>query len=74
MAAVISAFIVLVGDGLSIRLMNDRALVVCVVDPDTDSVQVHYPDKPKRTFERDEGLVLPEVLPDFRVTVSELFE
>jgi Uma2 family endonuclease len=49
-------------------------LVVCVVDPDTDAVQVHYPDKPMRVVQRDEELLLPEVLPDFRVTVRELFE
>jgi len=49
-------------------------LVVCVVDPDTDSVQVHYPDKPMRVVGRDEELLLPEVLPGFRVTVRELFE
>lgn len=49
-------------------------LVVCVVDPDIDSVQVHYPDKPMRIVQRDEELVLPEVLPGFRVMVRELFE
>jgi Uma2 family endonuclease len=49
-------------------------LVVCVVDPDTDSVQAHYPDKSPRVFQADEELVLPEVLPDFRVIVRELFE
>jgi Uma2 family endonuclease len=49
-------------------------LVVCVVDPDTDSVQVHSPDKPMRVVQRDDELVLPEVLPDFRVKVRELFE
>ncbi len=49
-------------------------LVVCVVDPDTDSVQVHIADKPMRVVGRDEELTLPEVLPGFRVTVRELFE
>jgi Uma2 family endonuclease len=49
-------------------------LVVCVIDPDNDSVQVHYPDKPVRVFQRDAALVLPEVLPDFRVLVRELFD
>jgi Uma2 family endonuclease len=49
-------------------------LVVCVVDPDTDSVQVHSPNQPMRVVQRDEDLLLPEVLPDFRVTVRELFE
>jgi Uma2 family endonuclease len=49
-------------------------LLVCVVDPDTDSVQVHSPDKPTRVLQRDEALTLPEVLPDFHVTVREFFE
>jgi Uma2 family endonuclease len=49
-------------------------LVVCVVDPDTDSVQIHCPDKPMRVVGRDEELLLPEVLPDFRITVCEFFE
>jgi Uma2 family endonuclease len=49
-------------------------LAVCVVDPDTDSVHAHYPDKAPRIFKSDEELVLPEVLPDFRVTVREFFE
>jgi Uma2 family endonuclease len=49
-------------------------LVVCVVDPDTDSVHAHYPDQAPRIFKSDEELVLPAVLPDFRVTVREFFE
>jgi Uma2 family endonuclease len=49
-------------------------LVACIVDPDTDSVQVRYPDQATRVFQRDEDLVLPEVLADFHVTVRELFE
>jgi Uma2 family endonuclease len=49
-------------------------LVVSVVDPDTDSVQVHYMDRATRVFQADEELVLPEVLPDFRVTVREFFK
>jgi Uma2 family endonuclease len=49
-------------------------LVVCVVDPDTDSVQVHELDKPMRVVGRDEELMLPEVLPGFRVAVLEFFE
>jgi Uma2 family endonuclease len=49
-------------------------LIVCVIDPDTDSVQVHYPGKPTRVVGRDEELLLPEVLPSFRVTVREFFE
>jgi Uma2 family endonuclease len=49
-------------------------LVVCVVDPDTDSVQVHYLDKPMRVVRQDEELRLPEGLPGFSVMVREFFE
>jgi Uma2 family endonuclease len=49
-------------------------LAVCVVDPETDTVQVHCPDKPMRFVAADEELNLPDVLPGFRVTVRELFE
>lgn len=49
-------------------------VAVCVVDPDTDSVQVHYADKPMRVFQHNDELALPEVLADVRVTVRELFE
>jgi Uma2 family endonuclease len=50
-------------------------LVACVFDPDTETVHVYYSDKPKRVFQPDEDLVLPEVLgPDFRVLVRRFFE
>jgi Uma2 family endonuclease len=49
-------------------------LVVCVVDLETDTVQVHCANKPMRVVQRDEELLLPEVLPDFRIIVRELFE
>jgi Uma2 family endonuclease len=49
-------------------------LLVCVVDPDTDSVQVHYPDKPMRVLRQDEVLTFPEILPEFGVTVRDFFE
>jgi Uma2 family endonuclease len=49
-------------------------LLVCVVDPDTDSVQVHYPDKPMRVLRQNEVLTFPGILPEFEVTVRGLFE
>ena len=53
--------------------LQGGVLVVCVVDPDTDSVQVRYPDKATCVFQQDEELVLPEVLPGFRVIVRRIF-
>lgn len=49
-------------------------LVVCVIDPDTDSVQVHVPNQPIRVVQSDEELTLPDLLPGFCVTVREFFE
>ena len=50
-------------------------LVACVFDPGTETVHVYSSDKPKRVFQADEDLVLPEVLsPDFRVLVRRFFE
>jgi Uma2 family endonuclease len=49
-------------------------LLVLVVDPDTDSAQVRYPDKPPRVYQRDDELELPEVLPGFCVIVREFFD
>ena len=59
---------------LGSEYLKAGVLVVCVVDPDTDSVQVHYSGKAMRLVGRDEELLLPEVLPGFRVTVREFFE
>jgi Uma2 family endonuclease len=49
-------------------------LLALVIDPDTDSAQVRFPDKPTVTYQRDDELELAEVLPGFRVTVREFFE
>jgi Uma2 family endonuclease len=48
--------------------------VVCVVDDATESVHVYTPDDPVRILPPDAELVLPDVLPDFRVPVRRLFE
>jgi Uma2 family endonuclease len=56
------------------QFLKAGVLAVCVVDPDTDTVQVHYPDKPVHVFNADDTLTVPEVLPGFSVPVRELFE
>jgi Uma2 family endonuclease len=49
-------------------------LVVCVFDPGTQTAHVYYADKPKRVFQADDDLVLPEILGnDFRVPVRRFF-
>ncbi len=49
-------------------------LVVCVLDPDTQSAHLYYSDHPARTLGPDDELTFPECLPDFRVLVRSLFE
>ncbi|MDX1946818.1 MAG: Uma2 family endonuclease [Pirellulaceae bacterium] len=47
--------------------------VVCVVDPDFSSVDVHFPDKPTLALQGDDPLVLAD-LPGFLLPVSRFFE
>ena len=46
--------------------------VVCLVDPDAGTVDVHPAGGPPRTVGRDAELTLPELFPDFRVPVGRL--
>jgi Uma2 family endonuclease len=48
--------------------------VVCIVDPKTKSAHLYYPDRPERALASSEDLTVPEILGDFRVPVSKLFE
>jgi hypothetical protein len=49
-------------------------LVVCVLDPDTESVGVYPQNELPRRLTIDEELTLPEVFPDFRAPVRRFFE
>lgn len=48
--------------------------VVCVLDPDTESAHVFYPDRPNEILSGDDELMLPEHLPGFGVPVRRFFE
>ena len=49
--------------------------VVCVLDPDSQTAELFYPDAPGRhTLSADDELTFPEVLPGFSVRVGELFK
>jgi len=54
--------------------LNAGVSVVCVVDPKTESAHLYYPDQPARALAKSEDLTFPEILGDFRVPVSKLFE
>jgi Uma2 family endonuclease len=49
-------------------------VVVCVVDPVTQSVVVYLNDEPPRRHTSEENLLLPEVLPGFSIPVNQFFE
>jgi Uma2 family endonuclease len=53
--------------------LNAGVAVVCVLDPDSETVYVYDGDRPARELRGDEELVLPELLGDFRVAVRRFF-
>lgn len=48
--------------------------VVCIVDPETESVHLHYADLAPQVLKSHDDLIFPELLPDFRVPVAKLFD
>jgi Uma2 family endonuclease len=53
--------------------LNSGTLVVCVVDPETESVAVYLSDELPRRLSNGDDLMLPELFPDFRVPVRQFF-
>jgi Uma2 family endonuclease len=47
---------------------------VCIVDPATETVAIHHSERPVQSLTVTDELTLPDVLGDFRVAVSKLFE
>ena len=47
--------------------------IAIIIDPSTESVTVHRPDARQQIFEREQTLVLEELLPGFTLRVEELF-
>lgn len=56
------------------ELLDAGVLVVCVVDPRDETVQVHRADQPIQHLQRDDELTFPDVLPDFACKVSQFFD
>lgn len=48
--------------------------VVCLIDPDKATVLVYPGEEFPRLLGANDELTLPEVLPDFRIAVRQLFE
>jgi len=49
-------------------------VIVCVVDPETESVAVYLDNELPRRHTSEEDLLLPEVLPDFSIPVRQFFD
>lgn len=49
-------------------------LVVCVLDPETESMMVYPANAIARRLTADDELTLPEALPDFRVPIRQFFD
>jgi Uma2 family endonuclease len=47
--------------------------VVCVVDPDSETVQLHFADKPSETLSGNDELSFPNLLPGFKVPIQRFF-
>jgi Uma2 family endonuclease len=57
-----------------LEYLDAGVTLVCVLDPGTEIARVYGLDQPERVISGDQELTLPEVMPDFRVTVRRLFE
>jgi Uma2 family endonuclease len=49
-------------------------LVVCVLDPQSQTVTVHYAERPPDKLGVEDQLQLPDILPGFTVSVGRLFD
>jgi Uma2 family endonuclease len=46
---------------------------VCVLDQQTETAHLYYPDEAPRILTADQELTLPDVLPGFRAAVGRFF-
>jgi Uma2 family endonuclease len=53
--------------------LDAGVLVVCTVDPELQSVQIHTPESSDQILRRDNSFELPAILPGFQCQVSEFF-
>jgi Uma2 family endonuclease len=54
--------------------LNAGVLVVCVLDPQTETLTVYQPDELPRVLTADEELVLPKPLDGFRIQVRRFLD
>ena len=56
-----------------VEYLDASVKIVCIIDPDTQSAQLHSAEAPVRHLTRHDELVFPEVLPEFHCPLHELF-
>jgi Uma2 family endonuclease len=54
--------------------LNAGIGVICVLDPEPQTIHIFYADRPVQVLTADQELTLPEVLGSFRVPVRRFFE
>jgi Uma2 family endonuclease len=47
--------------------------IVCVIDPETETVQLHFADKPTETLAAKDKLSFPQLLPGFQISIEQFF-
>jgi Uma2 family endonuclease len=57
-----------------VEYLKAGVTLVCVLDEMTQTARVYRAEEPEQLFNADQELALPEVLPEFRVTVGQFFE
>lgn len=55
-------------------ILNAGVLVVCVLDPRTESLTVYDADHPARVLYKVDVLTLADILPGFELPIARLFE
>lgn len=48
--------------------------IVCIVDEETETVEIRSPDRPAQVLSRDDELAFNQILPGFGVVLRQLFE
>jgi Uma2 family endonuclease len=47
--------------------------IVCVIDSESETVQLHFADKPTETLSGSDELSFPNLLPGFKISIQRLF-
>lgn len=59
--------------GRMLEYLRAGVRVVCIIDPDTETLSIYRPDEIQQILTADDEITLPDILPGFRVVVGKLF-